>query len=368
MSGTTIRFGIVGCGFFGGEFARILQELEGTSVVAVQGGSGRSTARIAAEIGCDVEERLESLAARDDVDAILVASPNHLHREPVLQAARNGKHVFCEKPVALSSEDCLAMTEACRQAGVRFMAGHILHFVSGIEQIKRWIADGAIGRPVALHAERTGWEEPREEVSWKKNQLESGGHLFHHIHELDMAIAVMGPVSNVYLAADNVAHRGPGFGDEDDVLLLTLHFAGGGFGTLQFGSGFRWGEHYMKINGTEGAIKLDFRESVAELRRAGEPPVTIGLYGGQEDEDRRQLYARMDGGVIYGDPANRPPLFLRNVMKREIAAFRDAILGKPVDADKALLFDGTAANRSVAAAEAALQSKRLLAPVRPQTG
>ncbi len=358
MNGTTIRFGIVGCGFFGGEFARILHEMDGASVIAVHGGSGKSAAAIAAEIGCEVVERLESLAERGDIDAIVVTSPNHLHKEPVLQAARNGKHVFCEKPVALSAEDCREMVEACRQSGVRFMAGHIMHFMKGIEQVKQWIEDGKIGRPIVLHSERTGWEEQRAEVSWKKNQLQSGGHLFHHIHELDFAIAVMGPAAAVYMAADNLAHRGPGFGDEDDVLLLTVHFENGGFGTLQFGSGFRWGEHYMKINGTEGSIKIDFRQSLIELRSAGEAPQTIGLYGVPYDEERRQLYERMDGGVIYGDPQSRPPRFLQTVMKREMAYFCDVIGGRPIDEDKKLLFDGTAANRSVATAEAALQAKQ----------
>lgn len=368
MNGNIIRFGIVGCGFFGGEFARILHEMDGAAVVAVQGGSGASTARIAAELGCEVEERLEGLARRDDIDAIVVASPNHLHKEPVLLAARHGKHVFCEKPVALSAADCAEMIEACRAGGVRFMAGHIMHFMPGIEQVKRWIAAGRIGRPIVLHSERTGWEEAKADVSWKKNEAQSGGHLFHHIHELDFALAVMGPATTVYMAADNVAHRGPGYGDEDDVLLLTLGFANGGYGTLQFGSGFRWGEHYMKINGTIGAIKIDFRQSVVELRAAGAAPETIGLYGEPYDEDRRQLYERMDGGVIYGAPQIRPPAFLQMVMKREIAYFCDVVRGRAIDEDKKLLFDGTGANGSVATADAAMQAKRAQQAIPMQTG
>ncbi|WP_158289518.1 Gfo/Idh/MocA family protein [Paenibacillus flagellatus] len=354
-----IGFGIVGCGFFGGEFARLLQEMEGARVAAVQGGSGKSARAVAEEIGCGFEERLEDLVRRDDVDAIVVASPNHLHREPVLLAARHGKHVFCEKPVALSNEDCRDMTEACRSAGVRFMAGHILHFFDGIERVKRWIREGVIGRPIAIHSERTGWEEPKPDVSWKKNERESGGHLFHHIHELELMLALMGAPAELYMAGDNVAHRGPGFGDEDDVLLLTLRFANGGFGTLQTGSGFRWGEHYMKINGTEGAIRIDFRRSAVELRKPGERTVSFGLHDEPLDnEERIRIYEVMDGGVIYGDPQKRPPAFLQTAMRREMRCFLDAIGGKPIEDDKRALFDGTGALLSIATASAAMSSRR----------
>jgi predicted dehydrogenase len=354
-----IGFGIVGCGFFGAEFARILHKLEGATVAAVYGGSGGSIAALAMEVGCRVEHRLEDLVSRKDVDAIIVSSPNYAHKEAVLEAARCGKHVFCEKPAALSLSDCKEMLDACRKAGVHMMVGHILHFFPGIEQVKRWIQQGEIGQLVVAHSERTGWEKSKEEVSWKKKQDLSGGHLFHHIHELDLVLSILGPAVKVSMMADNVAHRGDGYGDEDDVLLISLQFATGTFCTLQYGSGFQWGEHYMKINGTLGAIKIDFRNSTVELRKDGRTEAIIGLHGADhEDQERIQTYQRMDGGVIYGDPQMRPPAFLRTPMEREMDTFRKAILHLPIDEDKKLLLDGSAAYTSIAVAEAALLSSR----------
>ena len=359
MGNKVIRFGIVGCGYFGGGFARILHEMAHTKVVAVHGGSGKSAKSVAAEIGCEYVEHLEQLIDRDDVDAVIVASPNHAHKEPVLLAACYGKHVFCEKPVALTLADCQEMIDACKKAGVLFMAGHIMHFIPGMEQVKRWVAEGKIGRPIVWHSERTGWEKPRGEVSWKKMQQLSGGHLFHHIHELDMALSIMGPAHTVYMAADNLAHRGSGYGDEDDVLLMTLRFASGSFGTLQYGSGFRWGEHYIKINGTEGAIKIDFKQSRIELQTEGQKMMRFGLFGEPFDEERREFYRHTDGGVAYGDLKSRLPNFLRHNMTREISYFCDVINGRAIDEEKKPLFDGTAAIRSVATAEAALASSKM---------
>ena len=71
---------------------------------------------IADELGCDVETDLDTLYSRDDVDAVIVATPNYLHKEPVVKAAEHGVNVFCEKPIALSYQDCDDMVRACQES------------------------------------------------------------------------------------------------------------------------------------------------------------------------------------------------------------------------------------------------------------
>lgn len=349
-----VRIGVVGCGYFGGELARVLNGMEDCRLVAVHGGTRASA--LAEELQCEAVERLEALTERGDIDAIVVASPSHLHKEAVVQAARNGKHVFCEKPIALTLQDCEEMVEACRKAGVIFMAGHIMHFMNGVEQIKRWIEEGTIGRPLVCHSERTGWEEPQQKVSWKKNNATSGGHLFHHIHELDFLQAIMGPALSVCTAGGNLAHQGEGFGDEDDVLLLTLQFEGDALGTMQYGSGFRWGEHFVKINGTEGAILLDLKRSKVELKKESGIEHFLLNASAEEDLERASSYVRADGGVAYGTASSRMPGWLANLIRKELGAFSEAVIGKPIQESLKPLFDGTAALSSIAAAEAAMVS------------
>ncbi|WP_282936035.1 Gfo/Idh/MocA family oxidoreductase [Paenibacillus sp. RC67] len=351
-----VTFGVVGCGYFGGELARILNRIENSRVAAVHGGT-RAKA-LAEELGCEEAAELEELVLREDIDAIVVANPSHLHKDSVIQAARAGKHVFCEKPVALSLHDCDDMMAACRESGVLFMVGHIMHFMNGVKQVKQWIADGEIGRPIVCHAERTGWEERQQTVSWKKNQATSGGHLFHHIHELDFLQSIMGPAVAVTMASGNLAHQGDGFGDEDDVLLLTLEFPGGALGTMQYGSGFRWGEHFVKINGTEGAILLDMTNSKVQLKKGNQLIESMLNYTEEEDQERAQSYRKVDGGVAYGTAASPMPGWLSTVMKLEMEAFRDAVQGKQPEAGLDMLFDGSAGRSSIATAEAALESAR----------
>ncbi|MCS7464795.1 Gfo/Idh/MocA family oxidoreductase [Paenibacillus doosanensis] len=351
-----VTYGVVGCGYFGGELARIISRMERARVAAVYGGTRAKS--LAEELGCDEAAELGDLVRREDIDAIVVASPSHMHKDAVMRAAEAGKHIFCEKPVALSLQDCDEMIAACRKSGVVFMAGHIMHFMNGVKQAKQWIADGEIGRPIVCHAERTGWEERQEAVSWKKNQNASGGHLFHHIHELDFLQSIMGPAEAVTMAAGNLAHQGEGYGDEDDVLLLTLEFPGGALGTMQYGSGFRWGEHFVKINGTEGAILLDMTRSKVQLKKGDQVVESMLNYSEEEDRERSRSYRKTDGGVAYGTAASQIPGWLQTVMKLEMEAFRDAVLGKEPESGLSMLFDGSAGRSSIATAEASLRSAR----------
>ncbi|QOR70558.1 Gfo/Idh/MocA family oxidoreductase [Ruania alkalisoli] len=358
-----VRFGITGCGYIGAEQARIIHSLPGAELIAVHSASGTGARRVADELPCDVENSLESLVARDDVDALIVATPNHLHREPVTVAAAHGKHVFCEKPFALSVEDCDAMVAACTRAGVTLMLGHMMHFYPGMRRVREWIESGTIGRVLVAHAERTGWEEPRPDVSWKKVQDTSGGHLFHHIHEIDLLLWFAGAVASVRAVGGNLAHQGEGFGDEDDVVLLTLTFADGGFGSMQYGSGFRWGEHLVKINGTEGAVLIDNKAASVFLKVGDAAPQQFGLFDDADSEESMQaLFKDVDGGSTYGSPTDRPPLYLRRAVRDELACFIDVVTGFPIDDDKKMLFDGSAARASVQVAQAALQSLRDGAP------
>ena len=126
----TIGYAIVGTGYFGAELGRIMKEQEGAKIVAVYDPENAET--VAKELGCDVETDLDKLCSRDDVDAVLVASPNYLHKESVLVAARHKKHVFCEKPIALCYADCDEMVRACKENGVIFMAGHVMNFFRAV--------------------------------------------------------------------------------------------------------------------------------------------------------------------------------------------------------------------------------------------
>lgn len=353
----TIGYAVVGTGYFGAHLARIVNNLEGAKVVAVLDPDNAET--VAKELGCDVETDLDALCSRPDVDALIVATPNYLHKEPVLAAARHKKNVFCEKPIALSFKDCDEMVKACDDNGVIFMAGHVMNFFKGVRTAKRLINEGRIGKVLYCHSARNGWEPPQPSVSWKKMRDKSGGHLYHHIHELDCIQFIMGPAKEVCMMGGNVAHEGEQFGDEDDLLLITLGFDNNTFAMVEYGSAFHWSEHYVLIQGTEGAIRLDMKDVGGTLRtKEGDEHFLIHETK-EEDEERTFIYnnaLEQDGAVMYGRPGRIPPTWLRSIMENEMRYFDSVLRGAEVSEEFRPLLNGNAARAVIATADAATMS------------
>lgn len=355
---STVNYAVVGTGYFGAGLARILNELEGSRVVAVY--DPEHAEAVAKELNCDVEPDIESLCSRPDVHAVIVASPNGYHKTPVLIAAAHGKHVFCEKPIALSYEDCNEMIQKTKENGCVFMAGHIMNFMNGVRTAKRLINEGRIGELLFCHAARNGWEEAQDVVSWKKKREISGGHLYHHVHELDFIQFLMGPAERVCMSGGNVAHQGEKFGDEEDMLLLTLEFANNRFATLQYGSAFRWSDHFVKIQGTKGAILIDLQDVKVVLKTPEGEERFLLHESKEEDEDRTRIYKglEMDGAIMYGKPSSTPPLWLNSIMKKEMVYFHGIMQGAEIEEEFKPLLDGTAARASIATADALTVSLR----------
>ncbi len=361
--GSIVRYGIVGVGYFGAEMGRHLASREDAVVSVVH--DPENAAAVAVELGARVAESVQELCTADDVDVVVVASPNWAHLEPVLLAAEAGKHVFCEKPIALSYEDCAAMLEATGRAGVLFMAGHVTNFMAGVRRTKALIADGVIGDVLFCRAVRTGWEDPQPSVSWKKKRELSGGHLYHHIHELDLVQSIMGPARVATMVGGNVAHQGSDFGDEDDMLIITMEFDDNRFAAMEYGSAFRWPEHHVLIQGSKGAIRIDMRHVGCELRTP-ERTEHFLLHRTQEEEDGRraiQLDRGADGPIMYGSPQDRTPLWLTGIIEEELDYFQGLVQGKEPLAEFAALTDGTAAAAAIATADALTLSLKELRKV-----
>lgn len=274
---------------------------------------------IGAELGCRVSPSLDDLVASPDIDCVIVASPSYLHVDAVLKAAANKKHVFCEKTIALSYKDCVAMVEACKKNGVLFMAGHIMNFFNGVSHAKKIIEEGKIGKVLYCHAARTGFEEAQDEISWKKYKAKSGGHLY---------------------------HKGEGFGDEEDLLVLNLEYDNDRYALLEYGNAFRWGEHYLLIQGTKGAIKLDLYNTGGTLRVKGEEESHFLIHESQkEDDERTAIYTGrgMDGAIAYGRPGLRSPRWLLSCIDKEMAYLHKILEGGAIDEEFVKLTNGQAA-------------------------
>ncbi len=348
-----IGYGVVGSGYFGAELARIMNTKPGAQIRAVY--DPENGASVAEELGCEAAESLEALVSRKDIGAVIVATPNYLHREPVIAAASHGLHVFCEKPIALSYGDCQEMVEICQKNKVVFMAGHVMNFFRGVRKAKELIGQGVIGDILYCHGARNAWEGTGASQTWKKTRSKSGGHLYHHIHELDCVQFLMGSCpETVTMAGGNVAHQEDAYGDEDDMLFITMEYAQNRYALLKYGSAFRWQEHYLLIQGTKGAIKIDMCCCGMTLKTEKSEEHFLVHRTKEEDDDRTRIYeeTQADNGNQFGRPGRKPFLWLQGIMDEEMEFFNNILHGEEAGEEFLPLLTGEAARNSIATADA----------------
>ena len=147
----TIGIGIIGSGFMGITYSEaVAKHADGCRLVAIAG--GRRAADLASDYDVPSEPSIDALLARDDVDAIVLATPDQDRREITEKAAAAGKHVLAEKPMAPTIADCDAMTAACEKAGVNLAVVKTERFRKITMKAKQLIDDGVIG---PIHMMRT---------------------------------------------------------------------------------------------------------------------------------------------------------------------------------------------------------------------
>jgi predicted dehydrogenase len=139
-----VGFGLIGSGYMGRTYAACLtRHVPNGRLVAVWG--GRRAAATAGEFGVEAAPTLEALLGRPDVDAVIITSPHSAHVSQAVAAAAAGKHVYIEKPMALSVAECDAIIGACDAAGVRLTVNFVTRFRDAPLAMKRLIDDGTIG-------------------------------------------------------------------------------------------------------------------------------------------------------------------------------------------------------------------------------
>jgi UDP-N-acetylglucosamine 3-dehydrogenase len=193
-----LRVGVIGTGFAGSTHARATIGLSGTRLTAIAAATVSEAEPLAVELGARVAPDAAALCASEDVDLVVVASPTYLHAEHVILAARAGKHVFCEKPIARTVEDATAMVRACDDAGVRLAVGHVVRYFPEYRRAKELLDAGVLGRP-ALATLTRGTVSVGAARAWYLDPAKSGGVVLDlMLHDLDVLRWWFGEPDRVY--------------------------------------------------------------------------------------------------------------------------------------------------------------------------
>ncbi len=170
-----VRFCSIGTGRAGMIHARNISEnIANAELVGVLDKDGEAAKESAKELGVDPYTDMDTLMSDAEFDAVTVATPTFTHADLVVEAAENGKHVFCEKPLAISLEEADRMKEAVENAGVKFQIGFMRRFDEGFQEAKEKIDSGEIGEIMSVRSVGRG---PGLPPKWACNPELSNGNL-----------------------------------------------------------------------------------------------------------------------------------------------------------------------------------------------
>ncbi len=198
----TVRYAVIGLGFFGEKHTEILSEMPEIELVAVCTRRPHRLEDVARRFGVPkAYTDYKELLADNEVDAVSIVTHVNDHRDIAIDALNAGKHVFLEKPMAGTVEDCDAIIEASKLAKGSFMVGHICRFDSRVALAKAAIDEGRVGKIVSMHARRNLPATISAEALDKISPLMGDG-----IHDIDLMLWFTGSaVKTVY--AQNVRVR-----------------------------------------------------------------------------------------------------------------------------------------------------------------
>jgi len=289
-----VKIAIIGSGFIGNVHLEAFNNISNAKVVAIADSNEEKGREAAAKAGADFYNDIESLIKQSDADAIDICTPTFMHADMVRKAASSGKHILCEKPLALDLKEADEMVKAVKENNVKGMVGHVLRFWPQYVAAKKIIDSGSLGKAYHAFCERLcvtpGW-------SWKgwmtDEKRSKGAPVDMQIHDLDYLIWLFGPPKTV--KAQGV------FSTELNSYMhvgTTVEFESGQSGLTEAGYGFK-GEFPFTM-----VLRVLCEKGTVEwIYRAGK---TIG----ERDEEFEPVVYLEDGSMYKPEYEHKDPYFL----------------------------------------------------------
>ena len=261
-----VRVGVVGAGAIA-QLAHlpVLAKMRGAQLVALCDNDRPKARALADRFGvADVFTDIEDLLEGDTLDAVVIATPNHLHEPHALSALASGKHVLCERPLALHSRGVERILAAAARAQCAVAVANNHRYRTDVQTLARFIQGGELGRIVGVRAGAYRAKRPAE--GWRHRRAESGGGAFfeHGVPLLDLALWLTDSPDPVRVTAH--MERGRGTSAVEDSMLTQLECAGVSFlvdvSSSYVGEEERW---WFEVLGTRGSARLAPLRVVKEL-------------------------------------------------------------------------------------------------------
>ncbi len=252
-----LKLGVIGTGRIGKvHIATLVQSVGQAEVVAVADIDLKSAKETSGKFGItSVFSDYMDVINHPDVEAIVICSPTDTHAKYIIDAARAGKHIFCEKPVDLSLEVIKGALDEAKKAGIKLMVGFNRRFDPNFSKIKKLVTEGKIGEPHILKITSRDPAPPPAKYS-----ATSGGMFMDMtIHDFDMARYITGSeVTEVYTKAAVLVDPEIGKAGDVDTAIITLTFGNGAIGVIDNSRKAVYGyDQRVEIFGSKGMVCAD---------------------------------------------------------------------------------------------------------------
>ena len=288
------NFGIIGAGLIADFHARAIEDIDNAKLAGFFDIIGERSKKTAEEFSVTAFESLDEMLADDRIDVVSIATASGAHLNPVLAAAKAGKHVLCEKPLEVTLERIDAMIEAHAKSGTVLGGIFQYRFDDAVAPLKEAIDSGRFGKITYAGVYVPWWRSDEYyQNSWHGTwKLDGGGALMNQsIHMVDLLCYLVGPIDSVQAFVATLGH--PQI-EAEDTATAVVRFAGGALGVI-YGTTASYPGRFRRfeISGTKGTV-VYLEDSFTTWQFAEERP---------EDKEIRRQFGKVKemGGVA--DPA-----------------------------------------------------------------
>jgi predicted dehydrogenase len=286
MPNHKLRIAIIGTGKFA-EVCHIpgIRSHPNAEVSAIYGRDKEKAKKLADKFGIlHSTDDLESLCADPNIDAVTIASANSAHASQAIMALSHGKHVFCEKPLAMNDSEATEMLKAARLSGKVHQVAFTFRYNYGIRELRRRIAAGDIGTPFHTRIQYDRWDglAPGSKASWRDRRNDAGAGLIFDLgsHLFDIHRYVLGPIDSVIGYTHTVPRTLPHEDNGDMIEIETDDMVNA---WIQHQNGLR-GQFfisrvtppfaelgYLEVIGSEGALKAALSRGGVDFLKSSKP-------------------------------------------------------------------------------------------------
>jgi myo-inositol 2-dehydrogenase / D-chiro-inositol 1-dehydrogenase len=306
-----VTVALVGAGRIARVHAEAYRTVAGGRLVACTDPVAAAARALADDFDLKVVPDLDALLSDPDIDAVLIASPNAVHADQTIRALAAGKHVFCQKPIALALPDADRVVAAAAASDRIVQFGFMLRFTPPLPQLRARVAGGELGSMIAAQAAVFGWEPSAD---WFYDPAQGGGVILDTlVHFADLVLWLLGPAEHVHTEGGAYVLEGARRYGSPDNAVVTVRHASGAVSSMYVTWTAGHGNFTLDVYGTKGRASVDLVQQQAMnvfLKPSGDagrgwvfPDLVWGYGYGDEQQYFVHRVAGRSDGVLAATPA-----------------------------------------------------------------